>query len=475
MELLHYSPRRYKNETVYSMAARLILHDISVSVSQGMQNVFQNKNLQLDSALPSFLPLLAEKMHCGFDELIKQHSLFPYYSMFSNERVSQRASSALLKGNSSSAFKTLGLLANRLADESHLKYCPICANNQKFVYGETYWLRAHQLPMVHVCIEHECKLIQVPRRRKHLLFPDHGMSVDFQIDAIEMKIAEISRNLLNSSNFDIGELLKGYAARLVERRLATTKSINMSKWFAEMSDYFVSLKVKDERVAQLLSEQSEHGFPAGVFYSGNASHHSIKHVLIITFLFEHFGDFVVNYSNVSTIVDNQNRPELPKQSDIDKAKHNKVKQYLNQNLSLRQIVKRAKASAATVRNIAKRQGVQIISMKRQVDHTTERCITIKLMVGLPTERISLQLGVSISDVEQVLSGQPEIKFLRRRIRNYHKRQQSRDNLLVTIGDLKHLRVKEVKKKCYADYMWLYKNDNTWLFNTLRSHSFPVRI
>ncbi|WP_412972065.1 TnsD family Tn7-like transposition protein [Glaciecola sp. MF2-115] len=475
MELLQYAPRRYRDETVYSMAARLVLHDISISMSRSSQNVFQNKNLQLDSALPSFLPLLAEKMQCSCDELLQQHSLFPYYSMFANKRARQRALSTLLRGDSSGAFKALGLLANRLADESHLKYCPMCANNQKFAYGETYWLRAHQLPLVSVCAEHKCKLIRVPRRRKHLLFPEHSKPIDYKFDAVAMKIADISRDLLNSSNFDNGKLLKGYAARLVGRRLATTKSINLSKWFTEMSEYFVSLKAKDERVSQLLSEQSEHGFPANVFYSGNSSHHPIKHVLIITFLFEHFGDFVVNYSNTSTIVDNQNLPELPKQSDIDKAKHNKVKQYLNQNLSLRQIVKRANASAATVRNIAKRQGVQLTSMKRQVDHTTERLITIKLMVGLPTERISLQLGVSISDVEQVLSGQPEIKFLRRRIRNYRKRQQSRDNLLVTIGDLKHLRVKEVKKKCYADYMWLYKNDNAWLFNTLRSHSFPVKI
>lgn len=442
-------------------------------MSRSLHNVFHNKNLQLDSALPSFLPLLAEKMQCSCDELLQQHSLFPYYSMFANKRARQRALSTLLRGDSSGAFKALGLLANRLADESHLKYCPMCANNQKFVYGETYWLRAHQLPLVSVCAEHKCKLIQVPRRRKHLLFPEHSKSIDFKIDAVAMKIADISSNLLNSSNFDNGKLLKGYAARLFGRRLATTKSINLSKWFTEMSDYFVSLKVKDERVAQLLSEQSDHGFPANVFYYDNASHHPIKHVLIITFLFEHFGDFVVNYSNASTIVDNQNRPELPKQSDIDKAKHNKVKQYLNQNLSLRQIVKRANASAATVRNIAKRQGVQLVSVKPKVDHTTERSITIKLMVGLPTEQISLQLGVSISDVEQVLSGQPEIKFLRRRIRHYSKRYESRENVLKIIAGLKDYRVKELKDKCYRDYMWLYKNDKLWLLETLEKHNFHL--
>jgi hypothetical protein len=476
MEVLQYSPRRYENETVYSIAARLVLHDISISVSKGVQNVFQNINLRLDSALPSFLPELALLMRCNVDELVQQHSLFPYYSMFANKHARQKALSTLLQGDSSGAFKELGLHASQLSDEAHLKYCPICAKNQKLSYGETYWIRSHQLPLVNICLEHSCRLIKVPRRRKQLLYPDSDKFIDFNVDALEIKVAEISQGLLKSSSFDTGTLLKGYATRLVNRRLASTKSIRFSKWFTDMSEYFVSLRAMDDRVAQLLTERSSHGFPANVFYFNHRSHHPIKHVLIIVYLFEHFGDFIVNYCSASNSVDNQNRPELPKQSDIDKAKHSKVKQYLNQNLSLSQIVKRANASAATVRNIAKRQGVQLASVKRQLDHTTERTITIKLMVGLPTEQISLQLGVSISDVEQVLSGQPEIKFLRRRIRHYSKRYESRENVLKIIAGLKDCRVKELKDKCYRDYMWLYKNDKSWLLETLETlekHSFHL--
>lgn len=138
MELLQYLPRRYKGETVYSMAARLVLNDISVSTSRSLQNVFHNRNLQLDSAFPSFIPALAEKMGCSCDELVQQHSLFPYFSVFANGSAIRRALTALLNGESSVAYKALGLLASRLADEAYLKYCPVCATQQKVAYGETY-------------------------------------------------------------------------------------------------------------------------------------------------------------------------------------------------------------------------------------------------------------------------------------------------------------------------------------------------
>lgn len=473
MELVQYSPRRYKGETIYSIAARLVLHDMSVSMSCSLQNVFHNKNLQLDSALPSFIPVLAERMQCTCDELIQQHSFFPYYSMFANEGATQRALSALLNGNSSAAFKALGLIANRLTDDAHLKYCPICATNQKFAYGETFWRRVHQLPMVSVCVDHHCRLIQVPRRRKQLLFPESDKPIDFDIDALEMKVSEISLGLLNSGQFDAFKLLKGYSIRLIARGLATTKTVHISRWFTEMSEYFALYRTRDNRVAQLFSEQSEHGFPANIFYSDKASHHPIKHILIIAFLFEHFGDFVVNYSNALAIITQPNKVEPPKQSEIDQARHQRVIKYLNQNLSLRQIVKRANVSAATVRNIARSQGVQLASRKRNIDEAAKRAITIKLMIGWPTEEIVLQLGLSTSDVEQVLSGQPEIKILRQRIRHYRKRLDCRDSLIETIAKLTDLRVKHLKDSCYRDYMWLYKNDKLWLFDTLKQHNFST--
>lgn len=471
MELLQYLPRRYKGETVYSMAARLVLNDISVSTSRSLQNVFHNRNLQLDSAFPSFIPALAEKMGCSCDELVQQHSLFPYFSVFANGSAIRRALTALLNGESSVAYKALGLLASRLADEAYLKYCPVCATQQKVAYGETYWRREHQLPMVNVCVEHHCKLIQVSRKRKQLLFPESDKPSNYDIDVVEMKLAEISTGLLSSGHFETAKLLRGYAARLFARGLATTKSVHHGRWFNEMFEYFSLLRAHDDRVAQLFSKQSEHGFPANVFYSDKSSHHPIKHVLIICFLFEHFGDFVVNYSNASTITTQQSKVKPLKQSEIDQARYKRVIHYLNQNLSLRQIVKNANVSAATVRNIARSQGITLTSSKRKINDGVERLITIKLMVGWPTEVIAARLGVSKSDGEQVLSGHPEIKALRQRIRHYRKRHESRDSLLETVAGLSDLRVKHLKDRCYRDYMWLYKNDRAWLFDTLKQHSF----
>ncbi|NRA81962.1 MAG: hypothetical protein HRU18_27515, partial [Pseudoalteromonas sp.] len=59
MRMKQIYPRIYAEETVYSIASRLVLNDVSSSISQSMLNVFDNKNIQLDSILPSFINRLA--------------------------------------------------------------------------------------------------------------------------------------------------------------------------------------------------------------------------------------------------------------------------------------------------------------------------------------------------------------------------------------------------------------------------------
>ena len=39
-----------------------------------------------------------------------------------------------------------------------LRYCPICKREEYVLYGENYWHREHQLPLMNVCPKHHCRL-----------------------------------------------------------------------------------------------------------------------------------------------------------------------------------------------------------------------------------------------------------------------------------------------------------------------------
>ncbi|MBE0350281.1 hypothetical protein [Pseudoalteromonas lipolytica] len=71
-------------------------------------------------------------------------------------------------------------------------------------------------------------------------------------------------------------------------------------------------------------------------------------------------------------------------------------------------------------------------------------------------------NVKQGDVEQVLSGQPVIKELRRRIRFYRHRQQARRALIATLYTLKTPTITLLRYSTDKEYVWLFKHDKAWL-------------
>jgi hypothetical protein len=463
MRVLQLSPRIYEGETTYSIVARMIFNDLSTSVSEGMQNVLGSRNLQLDAALPSYIDKLSGLTGIDSANLVLHHSIFPYLSAFANPQAKSGAENSMLAGSSSAAYKALGLLANRLPESPELKFCPTCADEQNFAFGEAYWLREHQLPLVTTCLKHGYKLVTKKRQRKHVLFPDVGLSAETSNCPVAAKVAELSQWLLNDNLLDAEKLRGCYAVRLMQRGLATAKSINVKKWREALNVYYQPL-MSDPLMKTVFKTTSDHGFPANVFYLEKANHHPIKHVLIICHLFEHFGDFVVTYTNAmktyQEMAAKTSAQPLP-QASIDKERHDNVIVALKSKQSLRQIMTSSKVGAATIRNIARKSGIGLQSRKRKVNTIMFRAVTIKLMIGEPVAAIAAHFELSVSDVEQVLTGQPEIKVLRQKVRCYAKRKKARKALLHAKRNTTDLRVKDLKNKCYADYMWLYKHDRDW--------------
>jgi len=462
MRMLQIAPRIYKGETIYSIAARIVLNDVSMSFSQSMINKFENKNIQLNSVFPSYLNQLSSLTSCTVDYLLDNHSLFPYYSAFSPDRVKKQARDFLKVGDSSAAYKLLGLLANRLTEDGIHKYCPLCAYEQELTFGEAYWQLEHQLPLSMVCFKNECMLVSKSKARKQLVFPDVGSAVSSCTSLLLLKIAEINHFLLNGYSFDRAKLGQTYAVRLINKGLATTKSVRHMRWRNEMKAYFAPI-MDDERVRKLLNSSAEQCFPANIFYNDDSNHHPIKHVLIISFLFEHFGDFIVAYGKGESINVRAVKHTKP-QANIDEERHKETLKLLQSGMPLRNIICKANVSAATVRNLARVHGIALKEHTRKVSSTMHRSILIQLIVGKPTEVIARDLNLSVGDIEQVLVGQTAIKILRQRIRFYTRRKASRRAIIGALYTFSSPTISHIRHTADKDYMWLYKHDREWLNN-----------
>ncbi|EWH07820.1 hypothetical protein AT00_01640 [Pseudoalteromonas lipolytica SCSIO 04301] len=84
------------------------------------------------------------------------------------------------------------------------------------------------------------------------------------------------------------------------------------------------------------------------------------------------------------------------------------------------------------------------------------------LILLVVTDIANKYNVKKGDVEQVLSGKPVIKELRRRIRFYRHRQQARRALIATLYTLKTPTITLLRYSTDKEYVWLFKHDKACL-------------
>jgi hypothetical protein len=93
-----------------------------------------------------------------FDEIVMQHTMYPYYARFLPRERRCKAFDLLLKMDK--RFNdVLYIRRNKTQHRQYLRYCPCCVQEDRKAYGETYWHRVHQLDQVNICPIHGCGLL----------------------------------------------------------------------------------------------------------------------------------------------------------------------------------------------------------------------------------------------------------------------------------------------------------------------------
>ena len=155
-----YFPEIYSDELIYSVLARYYVHSGYPAYIFCAENIFVNKKARPDMEFLNMmkseaLGALCEKI--SMKELIEKHTLFPYYARFLSCERRNKAFEALC--NMSGDYNNLlSVPKQKNGEHRYLKYCPLCAERDRLLYGETYWHRSHQLTGIWVCPIHGCKL-----------------------------------------------------------------------------------------------------------------------------------------------------------------------------------------------------------------------------------------------------------------------------------------------------------------------------
>lgn len=196
-----YFPSIYKDELLYSVFARYYQHTGHITYGCVAEELFGDSKVIpsfefINSLKPEVLQLLLKDI--SMQELIKNHTMFSYYARFLPVPRKKRAFEALI--NMRGDYNNLlSISKSKNGAERYLRYCPICSENNKKQYGETYWHRSHQIAELNICYKHKCSLVESNvlisgKASRALVSAEKEVKMDNNIilveDDLEIRLAE---------------------------------------------------------------------------------------------------------------------------------------------------------------------------------------------------------------------------------------------------------------------------------------------
>lgn len=452
----------HSTETLYSWLIRVALHTGYPNVRMALQHLIGSDHKQLASAFVSCLPQIAALSNTSGSVLADRHSILPAFRSFVTDDVYQDAQSCFINGRIEPINTLFSITANRMKLNVPLRYCPICSGDNMKMHGYAYWHIQHQLPGVYVCPEHQTALTEVRVGRRGIVFPGApGKTLPDTTEQL-LKLAKFSSTAWKSplEHYDglryrncIREKLQGFGYVTEQKR------IRQDKWQRSFRGCWEpSAAIED--IAALLKNDAGLYLQA-LFTSETKLLSPLKHFLLLAHLFESWQSFKDFYSHFD-----RNARELKHAPQREPLTIRVLRNLPEKHGSLRSFARNHQCSVITAKKLAVQQGVQIDRRPKMLFGAERDLIQQLLKDGLKTAEIACKMLCSVAAVEQILAQNPDIVRLRKEARFDAAQQKHRDTIQSLLMTSPNLRRVDVQRTAKAAYMWLYKHDSAWLYQTL---------
>lgn len=182
---LGFFPEPLPDEPLYSLVARYKEACGYGSHRDAVKDVFGSDSVSAVVDLPSHLADLEGRcpwQDMSVETVISKHTAAPYYYFFASDSRRVRLRAALSSARPPSGPAVIGAMAVRVKNPRFLRYCPLCACDDRSTHGVAYWHRVHQLPGVVVCQVHDVGLIDSPvlRATRRTRYAFHSLEIVLQ-------------------------------------------------------------------------------------------------------------------------------------------------------------------------------------------------------------------------------------------------------------------------------------------------------
>lgn len=240
--MVTFFPMPYPGETLYSMIARYHIWSGNLNSKATLRDLFNTTSVTAGRELPANINLLLnnlpDKCTLTVDEIIKNHTLYRYYTAFLPSERATYIYDLMTEGNGSLIFTALGMCDNNMKIDSALKYCSLCVDNDRNNFGEAFFHIEHQVPGVLMCQKHTSELhicnksTQMKNRQEYLNLELSISEKDTIVAPLNKKIIEHQEkfyrniNCIINGNFKLKEMnffREHYLKYLIDKGMAESR------------------------------------------------------------------------------------------------------------------------------------------------------------------------------------------------------------------------------------------------------------
>lgn len=254
--MLGFFPDPYPDEILYSICARYAERVKYPNRQKVNLDLFGREDIIASVDFPTRLDNLVASLRTekySSDQFIDENTIYPFFEPFISIDRSKMIRHEMKNENYNRLRARLSTNIHQVTLPKFLRFCPLCVNQDRAEFGETYWHRSHQLSGVLVCPKHNCYLENSLARR------DKKLSLFYRV--AEEYVYVVLPKLIDPGNS--------------EDRLFTSIA-NLSQWFLEQNNLcleggelrqrlydillqrgyaFYSRKTKNRKLVNLLNEK----------------------------------------------------------------------------------------------------------------------------------------------------------------------------------------------------------------------------
>lgn len=301
--MINFLPLIYQDELFFSVICRYKQMCGMVSKRALELDLFQihnrmgRKSVLFPQNLITFVANLPPNPKLSVQEIILNHTMYPFYTAFLSNEKSDLVFKVMAEGIGKSIENMVGMSGSKVKSNNYLKYCPHCFKEDMEQLGESYWRRLPQVPGAFYCPKHQVlyknsNVLITDSRVDYLCADEDTCNTDLAVDVYPNQFKELNLKYIENASYllfhnqkrrEPSFIIKFYIDKLRERGLA---SMGGSLYINKLLEAFLRFYPSNylELMQSSIDIEKEGNWLRLFVRNNNKNRSPLRHLLFLQFL-----------------------------------------------------------------------------------------------------------------------------------------------------------------------------------------------